>query len=122
LAVWFGWSMANYGVRTTLQSNTSVTSAQKYQGNPMGKIGLNIVDSIVPYLARARLNTGQSNRLGIVRDYAFSVYQVNLIFAMGLAGGPLALWLLWRFRSRCPPEWRFWRVVIPILVELGIAV
>jgi hypothetical protein len=110
----------------TFQSNTSVTSAREYQGNNLSKIGANLADSIVPYLLRNGLAyTGQPNPAGVLRDNAFGFYQVNLIFGMGLVGGPLVLWLLWGFvrRPSAPPrEWRFWRVLIPVCVLVGMVV
>ena len=126
LATWFAWSLAVYGRRATFQSNTSVTAAQRYQGNNLLKIGANLVDSIVPYVVRHGLMyTDQPNPEGVLRDNAFAFYQVNLVFGMGLVGGPFVLWLLWGFARRgsaAAPEWRFWRVLIPCAVILGVAV
>ena len=114
LATWFAWSAAVYGRRATFQSNTSVTSARQYGGNNLLKIGANLADSIVPYMLRSGLTyTGQPNPAGVLRDNVFGFYQVNLIFGMGLVGGPLVLWLLWGFvrrRSTGLREWQFWRV------------
>jgi hypothetical protein len=126
LATWFAWSVSVYGPKMTFQSNTSVSSARQYQGNSLVRIGANLVDSIVPYVLRSGLtNTSQSNPAGVLRDNAFGFYQVNLIFGMGLVGGPFVLWLLWGFvRRRAPglPEWQFWRVLIPIGVVVGVGV
>jgi hypothetical protein len=126
LGTWFGWSVAVYGPKATFQSNTSVTAARGYQGNNLVKIGANLVDSIVPYVVRSGLvYTNQANPAGVVRDNAFGFYQVNLIFGMGLVGGPLVLWLLWGFARRGAAgvqEWRFWRVLIPCAIIVGIAV
>jgi hypothetical protein len=126
LATWFAWSVAVYGIGVTFQSNTSVTFARQYRGNNLVKIGANLVDSVVPYLLRSGLAyTDQPNPAGILRDNAFAFYQMNLIFGMGLAGGPFVLWLLWGFlrrRSARAREWRFWRVWIPCCVIVGIAV
>jgi hypothetical protein len=122
LATWFGWSIATYGVNPTLKSNTAVTSAEKYSGSNFGKMALNTYDSLVPYVLRGRLHTPQLNTAGIVRDYAFSVFQTNLFFSMGLVGGPVVVWLFLRGMRRGWPEWRFWRVVIPALVFVGLAV
>jgi hypothetical protein len=126
LATWFAWSVAAYGPKVTLQSNTSVTSARQYRGNSLLKIGANLADSVVPYVLRSGLtSTGQTNSAGVLRDNAFAFYQVNLIFGMGLAGGPFVLWLLWGFvrrRSAGSREWRFWRLLIPLCVFVGIAV
>jgi 4-amino-4-deoxy-L-arabinose transferase-like glycosyltransferase len=86
LATWFAWSVSVYGPRVTFQSNTSVTFAR---------------DSIVPYVLRSRLvYTGQPNPAGVLCDNAFGFYQVDLIFGMGLVGGPFVLWLLWGFVRR----------------------
>jgi len=126
LATWFTWSVAVYGRGVTFQSNTSVASARQYQGNNLAKIGANLFDSIVPYVLRSGLtNSGQPNPAGVLRDNAFGFYQVNLIFGMGLVGGPLVLWLLWGFvrRPSAPPrEWRFWRFLIPVCVLVGMVV
>jgi hypothetical protein len=126
LATWFAWSVAVYGAKVTFQSNTSVASAEKYQGSNLSKIGANLADSIVPYVLRSGLvNTGQPNPAGVVRDNAFAFYQVNLIFSMGLVGGPLVVWLLWGFarhRAAGAREWRFWRVLIPVCVVVGVGV
>jgi hypothetical protein len=126
LATWFAWSIAVFGPGATFQSNTSVTFSQQYQGNNLSKIAANLVDSIVPYVLRHGLAfTGQPNPEGVLRDNAFGFYQVNLIFSMGLVGGPFVVWLLWGFvrrRSAALHEWRFWRVLIPCLVIVGVGV
>lgn len=128
LLTWFGWSVAVYGARVTAASNTSVTSSQQYQGNNLGKIAGNLLDSIVPGMltdpALAR-TFDQPNRGGQIRDVAFITYQTNLIFAMGAIGGPLVLWLLClrlRRRAGSSAERNFWRILIPAIVLLGIAV
>jgi hypothetical protein len=126
LATWFAWSVAVYGPKVTFQSNTSVTAARGYRGNNLSRIGANLVDSIIPYVLRGGLtNTGQPNPAGVLRDNAFGFYQVNLIFSMGLVGGPFVVWLLWGFVRRRAPgihEWRFWRVLIPCCVIVGTGV
>jgi hypothetical protein len=133
LFTWFGWSLAVYGPDVTFKSNTSVTTAQQYKGNNLAKIGANLFDTLVPsQIRRGSLlypTGGEPNFAGLVRDNAFAFYQVNLIFGMGLIGGPFVLWLLSRYywrgrRSDKPvrPEWRFWRVMIPFCVLAGIAV
>lgn len=122
LATWFGWSLATYGTKKTLQSNTSVTAARDYKGSAAVRIARNISDTFVPFLLRGRLVTDQRNSAGLVRDLAFTIYHPNLIFGMGILGGPVVLWLLFRAARRRPPEWRFWRVAIPAAVVLGIVV
>ena len=126
LATWFAWSIAVYGPSVTFQSSTSVTFARQYQGNNLAKIGANLFDSIVPYVLRSGLTySGQLNPAGVLRDNAFGFYQVNLIFGMGLVGGPLVLWLLWGFVRRPSArarEWPFWRLLIPCCIIVGVAV
>jgi hypothetical protein len=126
LATWFTWSLAVYGPKATFQSNTSVATTRQYQGNNLLKIGGNLVDSIVPYVLRKGIaNPDQPNAAGVLRDNAFGFYQVNLIFSMGLVGGPLVVWLLWGFVRRGSAgarEWPFWRVSIPVCVVVGLGV
>jgi len=129
LATWFAWSATTFGWKKTLQSNTSVTSSQRYQGNNLVKMGANLLDSAVPAVVR---NPGlfkmfeQPSRAGFVRDVAFLTYQVSLIPAMGLVGGPLAIWLLYcAFRRRergCEGQRSFWLWFVLSIVPLGIAV
>ena len=127
LATWFGWSIKQYGVHATLASNTSVTSSQQYAGSTAGKIAGNLWDTIVPPILRdpgALAMFDQPNQWGELRDDFFSLYQTNLVFALGLIGGPFVLWLLYRElrRSRSPAERRFWLTFIPVMIVLGIAV
>jgi hypothetical protein len=120
LATWFGWALATYGVRGTVASNSSVTLGQKYEGSTLEKIGGNLVDSIVPQIVRDPGSVhqfDQPNGMGKLRDHAFVIYQTNLIFTMGMLGGPLVVVLL--FHSL---RGGFWRILIPAAVILGIAV
>ena len=128
LAPWFGWSVAKYGLRVTAASNTSVTSSQQYQGSNLGKIAGNLFDSIVPAALRdASLFSAydQPNSAGKLRDQAFMTYQPNLILGMGLVGGPLVVCLaIFYLRRRAGPglERSFWRIMVPAIIVLGIAV
>jgi hypothetical protein len=128
LATWFGWSLRTYGSHTTFASNTSVTSAQKYQGSAIMRIGGNMLATLVPAIVRdpdALDVFDQPNKLGGIRDNAFIIYQANLIFAMGLFGGPLVIYLLYRvFRrgKRGGIERGFWLAFIPSMFVVGIAV
>ncbi len=124
-ATWFGWSARVYGMETTLASNTSVTGSAQYDGSNLEKIGANLFDTLVPAWMRGAADRyEQGNAAGQWRDRAFAFYQLNLIFAMGAVGGPLALWLLWR---RLGPggsgrERNFWRALVPFCVVVGVAV
>jgi hypothetical protein len=128
LATWFGWSIRAYGVHDTFESNTSVSASQKYQGSTAGKIAGNLFNTIVPAILHNPESLSmfnQANKWGELRDNGFVLYQTNLIFGMGLVGGPFVLWLLYRsFRrpSGRPDERNFWLAFIPIITLLGIAV
>jgi hypothetical protein len=133
LLTWFGWSLAAYGASTTFASNTSITFSQKYQGSTLEKITGNLIDTLVPQIVRNPASIhqfDQPNQAGALRDNAFILYQTNLIFGMGLLGGPLVLLLLFRLvRAKQPvtkkmraPERSFWLLLIPCAVILGIAV
>ena len=129
LATWFAWSLPAYGTKGTFLSNTSVTASQAYQGSNVQKVGANLWDSIVPALARdpSLMDMfGQQSAEGWLRDTAFMFYQTSIIFNMGLVGGPVAVWLLFRYalgrgRSRSP-ESTFWLVMVPFCCIVGIAV
>ncbi len=127
LATWFAWSLRTYGARDTFESNTSVSSARQYEGGTAGKIAGNMLATLVPAILHdpeSLTMFNQPNRWGELRDNAFVVYQTNLIFGMGLAGGPFVLWLLWqRFRRGRPsPERSFWLAFLPFVTVVGIAV
>jgi hypothetical protein len=126
LATWFGWSIAVYGIHDTFASNTSVTSGAQYPGSTLAKIGANLFDTAVPAIFRdpdALSMFDQPNTAGKLRDNFFAIYQTNLIFGMGLIGGPLALWLFCRaVRRAVGRESRFWLYLAPFVVVTGIAV
>ena len=125
LATWFGWSVHVYGTKTTLASNTSITSASPGKMQNLAKIGANVFDTVVPVWLRGGMPAArQPNRYGALRDQAFVFYQLNLIFAMGAIGGPLIVWLVYRLlvRGQRTSERLFWRVIVPVCVVLGVAV
>jgi hypothetical protein len=127
LATWFGWSIAVYGIHDTFASNTSVTSGAQYRGSTLVKIGENLFDTAVPAIFRdpdALSMFDQPNAAGKLRDNFFAIYQTNLIFGMGLIGGPFALWLFCRAMRRHAGgrEYRFWLYLAPFVVAAGIAV
>jgi hypothetical protein len=128
LATWFGWSIAAYGIQTTVASNTSITASQGYQGSNLGKIAGNIVDSFVPHVFRGDALVhffDQPNHTGFLRDNIFVAYQVQLLLTMGIIGGPLVLWLVFKtFRApwRRTSERAFWVLLIAATVLIGLAV
>jgi hypothetical protein len=109
----------------TLASNTSVTSSAPSKSENLVKIAGNLFDTIVPGWVRGNPgNWPQPNASGLMRDDAFAFYQLNLIFAMGLLGGPLIVALvLWKFvRGGAESELGFWRALIPFCLLVGVAV
>jgi len=102
LASWFLWAVWRYGWKITTSSNTAVADARKLSalGN-LRKIGWNIFTTLAPHplhvpLRRFELDFWQPSSLGWLRDYWFMIYQTTLLAGMGLVGGLLVLWLLWR--------------------------
>src|SRR5262249_4775012 len=83
----------------------------------------------VPVLARDRsLMNGfeQPNWIGRFRDVAFVFYQMNVVFAMGIIGGPVVLWLLFRRARRTPRRFRLERffglALVSVSTIVGVAV
>src|SRR5271157_3923095 len=128
LLVWLGWSVETYGMRATLASNPTVTLGRQYQGNTAVKVAANLFDSLVPAVLRdpsAIERFNQPNTAAAIRDNVFAFYQPNLIFGMGLVGGPLVLSFLysaWERRKGCKAEGRFWLAFVPCCVLVGILV
>lgn len=129
LATWFAWSFAAYGARATLTSNTAWVDPRHPESSKVVEIATNLWDSTMPAVFRnpadMRLIDQRSSE-GYLRDRAFLFYQQNLIFSLGIVGGPMVLWLLGRLvtsqEGRHKPEWAFWRAMIPTCVIVGIAV
>jgi Dolichyl-phosphate-mannose-protein mannosyltransferase len=88
LAPWFLWSAAEYGWAGTFLSNSTVSMASKYPGNPLAAMLLNLRDSLIPPQVRGyhgRLFS-QSSPWGALRDQCFLVYQLNPLLALGCVG------------------------------------
>jgi hypothetical protein len=129
LASWFAWSLAVYGMKITLGSNTAVTDSRQLSlaGN-LVKIGHNLICTLVPYplwrpMSDFQTWCDQPNAFGFVRDYFFLLYQQNLMLALGAAGGMAAVILLVRqLRRTDRPQSRFWMNVVGVGGGLGIAI
>jgi 4-amino-4-deoxy-L-arabinose transferase-like glycosyltransferase len=88
LAPWFAWSVAQYGWGGTFLSNSTVSMAAKYPGNPLAAMLLNLRDSLVPPQVRGYSGRllSQSSPWGALRDQCFLVYQLNPVLALGSVG------------------------------------
>ena len=88
VAPWFAWSVAEYGWRGTLLSNSSVSMLQKTPGNPLVTMVLNLRDSVIPPQVRGFKGAlfRQSSAWGALRDQCFLVYQLNPLLALGSVG------------------------------------
>ncbi len=128
LSTWFSWSLATYGLAGTLATNTSVAYSSHFSlaGN-VGKILLNIADTLVPYPLRhvGLAYVQQASAVGLLRDAAFLAYQCDLLPAIGITGGIVTLLLLARMllaRRPRPREATFLLALAGVAIPLGIAV
>jgi hypothetical protein len=128
LFTWFGWSIAAYGVKPTVTSNTSITPTTQVQGSNLAKIAGNVFDSIVPRISYDPVQVhlfDQPYAPAVVRDNVFLLYQTNLILSMGLIGGPLVVWFLvgaFRGGKGLGRERNFWLMLIGFSLLIGLAV
>ena len=124
LAVWFGWALAEYGVRGTFFSNSSVTSRDVHQGNQLVKIALNLWDTLVPHFLRDVDPSliAQRSPWGWWRDWFFQCYQINLPLAFGcVAWLAIGRELFRRGREATARARFFWAASVAGVVFLGVA-
>ena len=98
LATWYGWTAVHFGVDANVASNPSVRAFGKGSiEDNVARAARNAVGTIVPHVFR---KVGrwfpQPNRLGYVRDHAYTVYSGNIFATVGAAAGILVAYLLWR--------------------------
>lgn len=130
LATWFGWSLVRFGPAKTLLSNTAVTDLEEksVSGN-IARIASNLLATVLPHPLRgvSLSDFAGSSRLGFLRDWSFLIYQTNIIVAMGIVGGFLAVFLLYRAVRSGTLGWqrseaRFWLAFIATAFILGVSV
>ena len=125
LATWFGWSLAVFGARHTLLSNTTVTDQAPTAGAQLIVVALNLRDTLVPHFLRGA-DFGafrQSSPWGWWRDWFFQLYQVNFFFAFGSLGWAAILAGLVRtWRGAAARSRGFWAFFISGATVLGVAV
>ena len=122
LLAWFGWCLATFGFAGTFMSAVKTSVGYKYNPNEsyLLKVVANLFDAIVPHPLRdwALVQVwAQPNTLGYLRDNVFLTYQVSLVFTLGLVGGPIVWWLVFRaLRRYRTPERNFWLAMIPFVI------
>jgi 4-amino-4-deoxy-L-arabinose transferase-like glycosyltransferase len=101
LALWFAWSIREYGLPGTFLSNSSVSMARGNTGNRAATMAMNLWYTVVPPQVRGlRSNMlDQESPWGSLRDQAFVLYQMNLLFAFGSLG-----WLAIAREAARPPR------------------
>jgi hypothetical protein len=129
-ATWLGWSIPVYGWSTTFASNTAVTTASRFSawGN-VAKIASNVVHTLIPHpffdVPSLPPLVTPDYPLAFWRDYTFLIYQTNVIFAMGAAGGLLiaGMFLAKMLRKGTPRAPRvFWLTFVVLTLIGGLAV
>jgi 4-amino-4-deoxy-L-arabinose transferase-like glycosyltransferase len=123
LAPWFAWSVSTFGWHGTFMSNSTVTMGM-LPGNPLVKMALNLRDSLLPPQIRGFSGSlfRQSSPWGALRDQFFLVYQLNLLFALGMVGGVVAVREVFRAaKAAASLERRFWGLVIAGVLLLSLA-
>jgi hypothetical protein len=125
LFAWFGWCVAHFGIPGTFNDVVHASIGyhrETYEGSFFVKCLANLFDSLVPHPLRDWSLVqawGQPNTLGYVRDNLFLVYQSNLVFTMGVIGGPIAYWFLFRALRRSTGfERNFWLAFLPASVVI----
>ncbi|HEX2854933.1 MAG TPA: glycosyltransferase family 39 protein [Opitutaceae bacterium] len=125
IALWLGWSLAVYGTKGTLLSNSSITALGVQTESPLTKIALNLRDTFVPHFLRPLDQTliAQSSPWGRWRDVFFQSYQLNLFLLFGSTAWLVILRELRRAGRETGARWvRFWGIFIAGAVVVGVAV
>lgn len=123
LATWFGWALAAYGFAGTVATNTAVTTVAADASAQLGRMLLNLRDTLVPHFLRSPdpALIAQSSPWGYARDWFFQSYQLNLFLALGSVAWLAVLWegrKLWR-TSAASTRW-FWAGFCGLVILLGI--
>jgi tetratricopeptide (TPR) repeat protein len=132
LASWFAWSFLFYGWHDTVATNSTVAGTAKF--SPVGnikKLSENLLGTIVPHplhISRADFDKDyyQPNEMGYLRDYWFLIYQPTVPEGIGLVGGLVVVYLLFKklmLGKSLPLEDRiFWIAYTLFITFVGIAV
>ena len=127
LATWFAWSIHTYGVRDTLERNTTV-AGYAGGGQTLAGAAYNLYATVVPYPVRGLPVVPmayRTNPLAELRDWFFHLYQTNLVLGLGSIGWLLVLIVCVRSQREKVPrqrrERRFWLGFLLISIPLAIA-
>jgi hypothetical protein len=125
LATWFAWALGVYGARGTFLTNTTVSGSAPTLGAQLWTGVLNVRDTLVPFFLRSvdEQFFAQANPWGWWRDWFFSVYQLNLLYAFGSAAGIVLIVALWKYA--CAIKRRVsmvWTLAIAAIIILGVLV
>jgi hypothetical protein len=124
VAVWFTWSLREYGGTATFTNVTFEDTASSSVRDNAVRIALNIFHTFRPYLFPGQ---PEDSRLRLLTDRAFTFYQENFLGGIGSINAYVGTWTigtaLWSKRSPLSrPERLFWAAFIPFTVLAGIAV
>jgi len=125
-APWFAWAAWQFGLHGTAAANS--TAAAWAGETPVERVWValaNLFDTIVPFPLRSDVSLDlirQTSALGRLRDVAFSLYQLNLLFACGIAGTLILLWRAGCRRLRAPASApaALLMVAIPLAIAIGV--
>lgn len=123
LVTWFGWAFSTYGFTGTVATNTAVTTVAKDVTDQLGRMLLNLRDTLVPHFLRSPdpALIAQSSPWGYARDWFFQSYQLNLFLVLGSVAWLAVLWegrKLWR-TAVASVRW-FWAGFCGLVILLGI--
>ena len=127
LLSWFAWSFVYFGIDSTLLSNTTVIDSSRLDiADNAVKILYNIYFSLLPHFISGAGNTGFSmlDFPAYPRDFAFLLYQTNMVFALGSMGLAIIAYILInrKLTMKQSPVDYFWVSLIILSVIVGIAV
>ena len=125
LSLWFGWSLAVYGVKGTLFTNSSMTEQAPTLAAQLEVMVLNVRDTLVPHFLRDVDYSGiaQRSRWAWWRDWFFLAYQLNFFFTFGSITWLVIGFQIVRISSAQSAPVRFaWVLGTVFVIVLGVAV